>query len=423
MKFLPLIGGWAWVPLKAVRTLIGQNSLQVIEYDKTTVQKPNVWARPLDQPSKDLKFSAWQLAHAVKKADCARWPSSKSLALRSAGFLLEQADLFDWGSGELRLNPGMSDYNADFSGTSLAGRISQGTTLLFLEDEGYKYVGRFEAVMHNFGSGKRSRKAQQKKQKAPDFVFENDVRGRALAEAKGGFLRAGGRPNIKGNLHEALKQLSNGTKLMTPQPQKSFAVGTYLRETHDCSGEPSLIAYTDSPPDEPENSVEVPKDAIRRANYASWLSLMGFDDAARRLWTGSGEPETRDVPVFTIGGHRYVVTIESVRPIYELELDDDTFWHRFWDWPGGPFGSFPDGAALELIGLDLKVVEALGSPIRGQVQMEELMAIKPTDRKDASTDIDGGSFNGSVLSDRSLLGEIRMQSPQRPPIEVMPIKL
>lgn len=423
MKFLPSIGGWAWVPLKAVRTLIGQNSLQVIEYDKTTVQKPNVWARPLDQPSKDLKFSAWRLAHAVKKADCARWPSSKSLALRSAGFLLEQADLFDWGSGELRLNPGMSDYNADFSGTSLAGRISQGMTLLFLEDEGYSYVGRFEAVMHNFGSGKRSRKAQQKKQKAPDFVVENGVRGRALAEAKGGFLRVGGRPNIKGNLKKALVQLSSGARALNPSPPKSFAVGTYLRETHDCSGEPSLIAYTDPPPDEPEDSVEVSKDAIRRANYASWLSLMGFDDAARRLWTGSGEPEWRTVPVVTLGKNQYVVTIASVRPIYELEPDDDTFWQHFTDWPGGPFRPFPDGIALELIGLDLKVVEALGSPIQGQVQMEELMEIKPTDLKDASTDIDGGSFNGSVLSDRSLLGEFRMQSPRRPPIEVMPIKL
>ena len=423
MKFLPLIGGWAWVPLKAVRTLIGQNSLQVIEYDKTTVQKPNVWARPLDQPSKDLKFSAWQLAHAVKKADCARWPSSKSLALRSAGFLLEQADLFDWGSGELRLNPGMSDYNADFSGTSLAGRISQGMTLLFLEDEGYSYVGRFEAVMHNFGSGKRSRKAQQKKQKAPDFVVENAVRGRALAEAKGGFLRTGGRPNIKGKLNEALEQLSNGTKLMTPQPQKSFAVGTFLREADDCSGEPSLIAYTDPPSDEPESSVEVPKDAIRRANYASWLSLMGFDDAALRLWTGSGEPETRDVPVFTIGGHRYVVTIASVRPIYELELDDDIFWQRFWDWPGGPFGPFPDGVALELIGLDLNVAQGLGLPIRDQMQAEEPTATEPAGRRDPPTEIVGGEFHGSVLSDLSLLGEVRIRRRHRPPIEMVEIEL
>ncbi|WP_337137935.1 hypothetical protein [Sphingomonas aquatica] len=38
----------------------------------------------------------------------------------------------------------MSSFYADFSGSGFAGRIAQGMALLFLEDKGYAYVGRFE---------------------------------------------------------------------------------------------------------------------------------------------------------------------------------------------------------------------------------------------------------------------------------------
>ena len=48
--------------------------------------------------------------------------------------------------------------------------------------------------------------------------------------------------------------------------------------------EESLIAFVDPEANEPADPVEMPEDAIRRSNYASWLTLMGFDDVAGQLW-------------------------------------------------------------------------------------------------------------------------------------------
>ena len=121
--------------------------------------------------------------------------------------------------------------------------------------------------------------------------------------------------------------------------------------------EPSLIAYTDPPPDEPDDPVEFPEDAVRRANYASWLALMGLDGGARRLWTRSGESERRTVPIISVGKRKYVVSVASVRTEYGRDAVDGTFWHNTEDWLLWPFGPFPDVIALELVGLDLEVVE------------------------------------------------------------------
>ena len=425
MSLLPQGTGRAWIslPSEILRTFNGRSRLPVFEIDKKIVQKPYARVRPLTQPTGDLSFGAWRLVHALKKADFARRPSSSLLWPGTVGFLLEHAHLFDWSSENLRLNPGKSDSYADFTRTSIAGRVAQGMALLFLEGEGYAYVGRFDSIVRHIGSGKSSRERKQQRPKEPDFIVENGAKEQALAEAKGRFVPVDGDPDVKGDLKAALEQLSSGTALIIPQPPKSFAVGTFLKEVDDCSKEPSLIAYTDPPPDEPGDPVELPGDAARRANYASWLLLMGFDGSARRLSTRSGEPERRTAPIITVGKHQYVVTVASVRPEYGREPVDDTFWHHIWDWPGRPFERCRDGVVLELVGLGLEVVKTLGIAIREPSQVEELMGMEPIDGTDVPAEVDGGTFYGSVFSDFSLLGEIRMRGGQRPPFRPVEIEI
>ena len=208
-----------------LRTFSGCSHLPVYECDKTNVQTLGRRVRPLRNLSTNLCFRAWRLAHAVKKADCARWPFSKNLLLGAAGFLLEHEHLFDWSSGELRLNGDMSDYYADVTRTSIAGRVAQGMALLFVEDQGYSYLGRFEAELQRYAREQPSRSTKRRSGRLPDFILENGSKRRALAEARGRFVPLGSTPDIKGALRDALDQLNSGGRLIAPQPPKSYAVG------------------------------------------------------------------------------------------------------------------------------------------------------------------------------------------------------
>jgi hypothetical protein len=324
---------------------------------------------------------------------------------------LENAHLFNWNAGNLCLNEGMSSYHADFSGSSLAGRIAQGMALLFLEKKGYAYVGRFESEW------KRRAAIQNKpwpadKKKAPDFIAENKSKEWVLAESKGGFASPDSKPNIKGALSEGLIQLEGWDKLFTPQPTKSFAIGTFLRESGDSCEETSLIAFVDPEPEAPQDPVEFPTDAVRRANYASWLSLMGFDDASSRLRSGTGETQRRTVPVITLDGHKYAVSVASVSPKLP-DLSGRKFWDDFRDWPFVPFGWFQDGFSVELIGLDLEILRTLGIAL-GSSKISLLMELQPVERRDTPAELAEGAFSGSVFSDGSLLGELRFSRTDGP---------
>ena len=132
-------------------TLSSHSGLPVHEIEKAKVLKKHAKIRPLPNSSVQLGFSAWKLAHAIKKADCARWRANAPLFVSASGFLIENAQLFAWNGEALALNDGASEFLADFSGTSLAGRVAQGMALLFLESKGYSYVGRFEAATPGSG--------------------------------------------------------------------------------------------------------------------------------------------------------------------------------------------------------------------------------------------------------------------------------
>lgn len=402
---------WSPISGRVLRAFNGSSNLPVHELAKAKVEKTYGRTRPLPKASGTVQFSAWRLAHAVKKADCLRWPAAQILWAGAIGFLLENGHLFDWNASDWRLNEGMSAFYADFSGSGMAGRVAQGMALLFLEDQGYAYVGRFETEWTQ-RAATQHRQWPAGKTKAPDFIAENRRKEWVLAESKGGFSAPGKKPPIKGALNNGLIQLDGWDKYITPQPIKSFAIGTFLRETGDTSDETSLIAFVDPEPEVPENPVEFPRDAVRRANYASWLSLMGLDEAAARLRTGEAEPQRYKLPLLTIGERQYAVSITSVMSMYP-DLSSREFWRIFED---GRFWHFPwprDGIDIELVGLDLKVLRALSSATQPTVA-SELMALEPSDRRDAPADLAGGTFYGSAFSDGSLLGELRLRRPDVP---------
>ena len=386
--------GWVTLPIEMIRAFRGRSCLPVYECNENYVREPHRRVLSTAQPKECLSFSAWQLAHAVKKADCSRWPSPRILWPGAAGFLLENIHLFDWGSRPLRLHSGMSDFYADFSRTGLSGRIGQGMALLFLEERGYSYVGRFSTIFKQYG-GVWGRK------KSPDFIVENGRKEWALAEAKGGFVSPCSSSRIKYALGKALDQLTGWGQCFSPPPHKGFAIGTFLREIGGTHEKSSLTAFVDMDmvpggPQAPSGETRgFPPDATRRANYASWLSLMGFDDAARRLRERKAGSERRSVPLLTLEGRRYAVAITSIRPSYRHHADDRDFLRLVQE--------KPDGISIELAGLDLCVVRMIEVALREPGSCA-LMEIQPGERRDIAGE--EGEFRGSVFSDGSLIGEI-----------------
>jgi hypothetical protein len=73
---LAQVSHWGAVSRRVVRAFSGRSNLPVHELAKAKVEKPHGRTRPLPKASGNVQFSAWRLAHAVKKADCLRWPAA-----------------------------------------------------------------------------------------------------------------------------------------------------------------------------------------------------------------------------------------------------------------------------------------------------------------------------------------------------------
>jgi hypothetical protein len=113
-----------------------------------------------------------------------------------------------------------------------------------------------------------------------------------------------------------------------------------------------------------------------------------------------------------VGERQYAVSIASVMPRHP-DLSSRDFWRDFRDWRFWPFPWFRDGIDIELVGLDLKVLHALSSATQ-PADASELMRLEPAERRDAPADPGDGIFYGSVFSDGSLLGELRLRRPWEP---------
>lgn len=299
--FFPDIG----LLLSRGRQLVGQSQLPLYELDQANIESKQGKIRPFGQSPAHLGIRAWRLFHAVKKADCARRVPHLFLVLGSMGLLLEHSFLFRWNADNLRLGNGMADFYADFSRTSLSGRIAQGMAYLFMEERGYAFGERFPTFLKRmkgqpgYDPAWRTRNAWRNAngknpRKTPDFLFETRLGETALVESKGSFVVTGTRPNIKADLQDALRQLDGWDRQIIPHPQKKFAIGTYLREEDDESREPSLIAFVDPEDNEPAEP-QYPRDWVRRGNYAAWLEGMGFFDAAHNLSHGRARSDQSNV--------------------------------------------------------------------------------------------------------------------------------
>ena len=402
-----------------LRGFNGASQLPEYGLDHATVMRPRSRVRPLSRNNSDLSVDAWRLAHSVKKADCARGITAVDLNTSAMGFLIENFNLLDWSPDNLRLNNGMADFYADFSRTSLSGRVAQGMAILFMEERGYSYGGRFSTFLKS-ARGKvaarqllKSKAGSVRNPKTPDFIFEQHGTAVALAESKGGFVSPNRIPDIKGDLREALQQLKGWDRLLQPQPSKSFAVGTYLRESDDFSDEPSLIAFVDPEPEEPYNPVHYPPELIRRCNYASWFAGMGFHDSAKRLQQGreGSYPIKRRLPILTLGHHRYAFVVLSVRPMFRDYVSfDERFWLDLDDLFFSPH-SFHGGLRLEIMGVEMPILASLSKYLLTG-KSELLMHIETIIEKDLPQKVDEGKFRGSVFSDGTLFGEIQVSSPR-----------
>lgn len=298
---LPLIG----LPL----TSNSRRSIAVHELDRLHVQVRGAHIRPFNDQegfSKNpnvpthrgtLDFTLWELFHASKKAELLNARPAAAVVVSALASLVEHFDLFA-NAPQLKLRDGHASLYADFSSTSLAGRLAQGMALLFMQSRGFAYVERMEALLNralrrrNYTPGTLApgviglSSTTGLPTQDPDFIFEgrggrNDL---ALAESKGSFAIPTHSPNIKGAMSDGLTQLAYWPRFLNPPPRKSFVVGTFFREECDTHAEPSMIAFVDPEGDEPTDDQRTfSEDAIRRANYAAWLRQMGFQYAANAL--------------------------------------------------------------------------------------------------------------------------------------------
>ena len=413
--------GWASLPFTLFQQFNGTSRLPVYELNRANVTRPYVRIRPLRENTTDFRISAWRLAHAIKKADCAKGIPSIVLHFGAVGFLVEHLFLFDWNSDNLRLNNGMADYYADFIRTSLSGRVAQGMSILFMEEREYSFNGQFSTFLKSAGgqavAGRliKAKSSKRKIPKTPDFIFQKFGNEVALVESKGGFVTPGNAPLIKGDLREALEQLDDWDRILgSQQSVKSFAVGTYIKEGGDLSEEPSLIAFVDPEPDESTKRVSYPPDLIRRCNYAGWLAGMGFLDTSNRLKgfvKDSSSLRTR-LPMLALGDRQYAFVVLSFRPILKDRIFyGENFWLGLDDWQSWPLHFFHEGMSLEIMGVEIETLNSL-SKFLLTGNSEPLMHIEPISERDLPQKADEGKFFGSVYSDGTLFGELRVSSPK-----------
>ena len=405
-------GAWGGTLRSLVRQLSGTSQLPLYELDLQNVLdrkgkirpfvNPRGFTRdpkclPLGRTPDSLKFRAWELAHAIKKADCANQVPSHILFVWSFGFLLESVTVFNWSLNDFRLEDGMANFYADFSRTSLAGRVGQGMSFLFMEKQGYPFGERF------FPPQPLKKVKSPRKSKIPDFRFDDRNGTWSLVESKGSFVSPGKDPNIKEVLNDALNQLREW------KYPKSFAVGTFLREKSDGSHEPSLLAFVD--PEDEEIPPPSPADAVRRGNYADWLYGMGFAEAASdlRLRRIRLEQDSISFRKVRLGREDYVFVILYSRlfPISEDRLLFD--WWELMEWEMRGYLGFPRGITFGIMGIKLSTMHQISESLRSD-QEEPLMRLEiPRERPELEWPVmleNEAKLDGSLFSDGTFLGEL-----------------
>jgi len=407
-------------PLTVADLTAAHATLPIIELDRAQVERERARIRPLPDARTQLRITAWSLYHAAKKAELACSFTTDQIDHLARCFANEHHGLFRWNGEELRLALGVTDMYESAAQASRARLIGEGMLLLAMQHEGYAFWDRFDLLVKRAlrrqlldrpESVRRARAIRKRLDagrngKRSDFVVENAKRESALAEAKGGFLSPFATGAIKSDLREALQQLAATKPLISPQPAKTYAVGTYLREAEDDHDEGSLIAFVDPEGrDDADLTVELPPDWVRRGNYAAWLLGMGFAEATNALRNGiAREGVGVSLPVKRVGGRdfAYVVTGAQLRPDRARRFTRDML-HEWWHWPEFWFGPWRDFVQFTVLGMRVDVLAAISRAIVVP-QEQSLLTVEP------ATAVDTGAFGGSVMPDGSMCGAITVES-------------
>lgn len=410
------------VPLATNTITSAHATLPMVELNRDLVERRHARIRPLPNVRCNLSFSAWRLYHAAKKAELASSFTTDQIDHLARCFANEHHGLFRWNGEELRLTPGVTDMYESAAQASRARLVGEGTLLLAMQHEGYAFWDRFDLLVKralrkqllNHPESVRRARAIRKRLdagrggKRSDFVVENAKRESALAEAKGGFLSPFATGAIKSHLREALQQLAATKPLISPQPAKTYAVGTYLREAGDGHDEGSLIAFVDPEgQNDADLTVELPPDWVRRGNYAAWLLGMGFADAANALRNGIGrEGIGVSLPVKRVGRHdyAYVVMGAGLNPRHSRRFlrDFHHHWPHHWEeWFF--FGPGRREVELSIIGLRVDVLDSISGALT-TTDASPLLNVEPM------FEIDAAQFGGSVMPDGSMCGTVTVES-------------
>jgi len=365
----------------------GTSSLPLVELDKNQVTakgkqirlRKNSQRRKASHCSfgnfKDrLDFKAIEFFHAAKKTELTRSFSHKELERQATAFATEYDDSFIWNTTNFRKTNRNIFSLTEFDSSRLAGRVGEAIAYLTMVKWDYVYWDRCTTIWQRAAQAAKIEHREQvkvakylkskissgKPDNEPDFVFEKSTREVALMEAKGGFVHPTyDDPSTKGDLAQALTQLTAWSRVISPAPSKSFGIGTYLREEGDSTGDPSLVAFVD-PEGEPNINipvVEIPSDLVRRCNYGAWLSGMGLVTAGRALRDlRSKVPEAVSLPVVRIMNREFAVTVLGWK-VSLLDMLDTFFW-----WPDRL--QYVDHiSGILAVGLEVNTLEIVGSAI------------------------------------------------------------
>jgi len=293
---------------------LGSQSVDVFEWAEKDIRLkrlPNAptWSAYAQSQPK-MKFSGWQLAHAVVKAD---YLVERNFMLPGLALILQLDQIIDFQSGgQLSLVPGSAVTLNDFTRTSLSGRLGQGLSLLFAQQRGYSFVGHLATDPDVLA---KIKSLPGRRKKAADFLFETPSMQRMILESKGSFSQTDNDPTkIKSVLRTALtSQVDYWMSRISPAAAKGFAVYSCFRES--AGSTPSALIFVDPPGRLEQTPLELPEAWVRRRNYASWLQVMGLDRAAVSL----RRDEIRDragieLPVIRIAGRRIAVSTLVKQP-------------------------------------------------------------------------------------------------------------
>lgn len=282
-----------WLPKSFALPLFAKRwSLNAHELTKSasgTVKAKNR-AKMLAGP-KQMQFSGWQLAHAVRQAESNLLPPWLQLNWSTLGFLAEYGYLLSRSNTEFSLADGAIGALDDFVQSSFAGRLGQGIGLLWMRQQRYTFSTRFQRLCATAQPPISLYTVSGKKIPSPDMAFAGPA-GKALLEAKASFIHpSNSKSSLVQPLNKGLKQLAGWGAKFNPAFGNSFVTALQVREENDPHAEGSLLLWTD-----PENQLGehgVPAGLVPTAHYAGWLHAMAAPAVASRLMGDESITEQR----------------------------------------------------------------------------------------------------------------------------------